>query len=122
MLTSLFAGAALAATLDVTYVYTGIEEGYDHTHRIEVFADGVSVGVGPEGPESKKEKFVVTVPDGAFDLRIVDSAFYEGNWEEHTVENNYSLDAIVEKRLGARKKHKLSVLFDIDNGVTVKGK
>lgn len=122
MLTALFVGSTLAATLDVTYVFIGIEEGYDHTHRVEVFADGASVGVSPEGPQSKKDHVRVNVPDGAFDLRIVDSAFYEGRWEEHTVANNYSIDALVERTLTARKKHKLSVVFDLDGGVTVKGK
>jgi hypothetical protein len=119
---ALFAGSALAATLDVTYVFTGIEEGYDHTHRLEIFADGNSVGMSPEGPQSKKGHVQVEVPDGRFALRIVDSAFYDGKWEEHTVANDYSLDCVVERTLTARKKHKLAIVFDIDNGVTVKGK
>ena len=122
MLAALFFGSALAASLDVTYIFTGIEGGYDHTHRLEVFADGVSVGVSPEGAQSKKGHVHVEVPNGPFVVRIVDSAFYDGKWEEHTIANDYSLDCIVEKELSPRKKHKLSIVFDIDNGVTVKGK
>jgi hypothetical protein len=122
LLTALFFGSALAASLDVTYVFTGIEEGYDHTHRLEIFVDGQSVGMSPEGLQSKKDHVVVEVPNGPFALRIVDSAFYDGKWEEHTIANDYSLDCVVEKDLAPRKKHKLSIVFDIDNGVTVKGK
>ena len=122
MLTMLLATSSFAATLDVTYVYQNIEEGYDHTHQLHIFADGQEVGKSVQGPESKKATATVTVPDGAFDLRIVDHALYEGNWEEHTVANNYSIDAVVEMRMKKAKKHKLKVVFDIDSGTTFKGK
>lgn len=122
MITLLLATSSFAATLDITYVYKNIVEGYDHTHQLYIYADGQEIGKSAEGLESKKTTATVTVPDKAFDLKIVDYALYEGNWEPHTIENNYSIDAVVEMRMKKAKKHKLNVVFDLDNGTSFKGK
>ena len=74
--------------------------------------------------ESVKNKLVVAVDKGKHQVRIVNYAEYEGNWEEHSVENGYSVDAIYEDSIVFKKKaRKVSLTFDItaeSTEVTVK--
>jgi hypothetical protein len=46
-------------------------------------------------------------------------AYYEGTWEEHTVANEYSLDALYEGEVSLKKKLTLDLVFDIDKEVTI---
>ena len=56
-------------------------------------------------------------------MRIVNYALYEGNWEEHTVENNYSYDCVYELNQNFKKrKYTVDLVFDLDNGVEAKVK
>ena len=55
----------------------------------------------------------VEVPVGYHELRIVNWALCEGTWEEHTIENEYSIDATYEE---GHTFKKLYLAFDIDNG------
>jgi hypothetical protein len=46
-------------------------------------------------------------------------ALYEGQWEEHTQDNNYSIDCLVDTEFKTTKsKHKLEIVFDIDTEET----
>jgi hypothetical protein len=56
-------------------------------------------------------------------LAIVNMAEYEGQWEEHTMGNDYSIDCLWEgEHAFSKKKEKMFLLFDIDNGTTVSWK
>ena len=115
----LLAGTFVAAqntTLKVTFKFINIVAGYDHACKSEVFIDGKSVGISPVVKESKGTSFTVTVPTGEHDFRLMNFANYENNWEEHTVENNYSIDCFYEDNghsFGA-KAGSLHLIFDID--------
>jgi hypothetical protein len=109
----LLASVAHADTLVVSWSYVGIVEGYDHDHRVDVFVEGRKVAESRVAPESEPGKLKVALPDGGCHVRIVDNALYEGEWQEHTVENDYSLDALWEGDLPAKKKHKIRLVFDI---------
>lgn len=114
---ALMATFAIAQTqLTVTFKFINIVDGYDHNCKSEVFIDGKSVGVSPEGKESVGTTFTVTVPTGSSDFRLMNYAQYEGTWEEHTVENEYSIDCFVEEdgHSFTKKKEKLYIIFDID--------
>lgn len=118
----LLASPAWAGSLTLSWTFTHVEEGYDHLNKMQVYANGELVGESPEAHQTEKQSFTVQVPDEAFELRVVNLALYEGNWEEHTVENNYSIDCTFEQSLAARKKHKFKVLYDVDSGATIKGR
>lgn len=98
----------------ITYVYTNIEEGYDHLNKCQVYIDGTMVAESPEHYESQKTMMVFNVPAGSHEISIVNLAYYEGTWEEHTVENEYSIDAIFKKSMTFKKKRKINLIFDID--------
>ncbi|MBK7211819.1 MAG: hypothetical protein IPH88_00675 [Bacteroidales bacterium] len=98
--------------------FKGIVEGYDHTCKTQLFVDGRLVASSEEGLESKPSSFSAVVPRGRHDIKIVNYAFYEGNWEEHTKENNYSIDASYEGSVNLKKKLTITLVFDIDKEET----
>ncbi len=107
---------AQTTKLTVNVKFIGIEEGYDHQTRTAVFIDGNEVGVSPETLQSKTGGFTVEVPQGSHQLRVINYALYEGNWEEHTVVNDYSIDCLYESSHQFKKPEKLFLVFDIDSG------
>ncbi len=115
----LFAGtfaAAQTVPLQVIFKFNNIVEGYDHNCKAEVFVDGTSVGVSAVVKESKGTVFTVDVPAGTHAIKVVNFAEYEGNWEEHSIENNYSIDCTFEEQAHRfKKKNKLYLVYDIDS-------
>lgn len=98
--------------------FIGIVEGYDHVNKTQLFIDGNLAGESAEQPESKPISFSVQVPRGTHTVKVLNLAFYEGNWEEHTIANNYSLDASHESIMTIKKKKTISLVFDIDKTST----
>ncbi|MDX2285781.1 MAG: hypothetical protein NW241_16555 [Bacteroidia bacterium] len=116
--------ALSAQKLTVKYRFLNIEEGYDHTTKTAVFVDGEEMGISNPHPQSKPGSLIVDVPTGRHDIRVVNYALYEGTWEEHTVENQYSIDCIVETVVRIKKKATIDVTFDLNSetSYTVKAK
>ncbi len=109
--------------LTVSFKFNGIVEGYDHICKTQVWVDGVMLGESEEVKESAGGSFSITVPSGERLLRIVNLALYEGMWEEHTVENDYSIDCVWEEMHEfGKKKSKIFLLFDIDSETLVSWK
>ncbi len=103
--------------LSVSYTFKGIVEGYDHQNKIEVYIDGTLAGTSEVKKESEKNSVTITTSKGKHEVKVINYAFYEGNWEEHTIANNYSQDCIYTEMMNLHKKsNKLVLLFDIDNG------
>lgn len=109
------------AKIVVKFSFDNIEEGYDHDNKTEVYIDGKLVGTSTVKRESKKNSVKVTTTKGNHEVRIVNYAYYEGNWEEHTIANNYSQDFIYSANMNITKGcTKIKLLFDVDNGMQVK--
>jgi len=110
--------------LTVSWIYKNVEEGYDHQNRMEVYADGVLLGTSDIQMESKLGKMTVIVPAGSHEISIQNYAYYQGNWELHSLENDYSIDAFYTTNMTfAKKKRSVNLVFDIetlDTKVTVK--
>jgi hypothetical protein len=120
-----FTLAAIGQTssLAVTFKFAGIEEGYDHICKTQVWVDDELIGESGEVNESKGASFTVNVPVGEHSLRLINLAYYEGEWEEHTIENNYSIDCLWEGTHALSKKsQKVFMLFDINDTTTVSWK
>jgi len=101
-------------TLTVKTHYINIIEGYDHQCRTLVFVDGEQVAESPVQLQSEPIEIKVKIPKGKHDIRIMNQALYEGVWEDHTVANNYSLDAYYDGIVTIKKKKSISLVFDID--------
>lgn len=117
---SLFLLGSLVAysqiTMVINFKFINIEEGYDHQCKTLVLIDGETVGESKVTPQSKGATFTVKVPKGNHELSVVNWALYEGNWEEHTIANNYSIDATYSASRKFKKPEKLYLLFDLDEG------
>lgn len=101
----------------VSYSFKGIVDGYDHICKTEVYIDGTLVGTTSEKKESEGNSLTVTTSKGKHTVKVINYAYYEGVWEAHTIENNYSQDCRYEDEMNlTKKKNKLVLLFDIDNG------
>lgn len=116
------AGYAQTTQLTVYYEFRNIEEGYDHDCKTQVVIDGKSVGETAPHKQSKKGVLTVSVPTGDHKLRVMNWALYEGTWEEHTVDNNYSIDCMHEEGHRFSKPEKLYLVFDLDSGTHVSWK
>lgn len=99
--------------------YTGILDGYDHINKTMVYVDGNLAGETSELVQSKPNSCAVKVSRGKHDIRIVNMAYYEGAWEEHTVDNEYSLDALYEGEISLKKKLTINLVFDITEEKTI---
>lgn len=106
-------------TIVVNASYKGIVEGYDHINKTMVYIDGELAGETSELVQSKPNSCTVKVPRGSHNIRVVNMAYYEGDWEEHTIANEYSLDALYEGPINLKKKLTLNLVFDIDKETTI---
>lgn len=100
-------------TITVNARYTGIVDGYDHINKTMVYVDGMLAGETTEQLQSKANSCSVTVNKGNHSIRIINMANYEGNWEEHTIANEYSIDALYEGEIKLKKELTINLVFDI---------
>lgn len=115
---SLFATPPSEGKLTVSWVFCNIVEGYDHDTKCVVFIDGKQVAESSVTKESQKNSVTVTTTPGTHNVKVVNYALYEGQWEEHTIANEYSIDCLYDNSMNIKPKSMLSLLFDIDSGTT----
>lgn len=106
--------------LTVSWSFLHIVEGYDHDTKCIVFVDGKQVGESSVKKESEKNSITVATAQGSHEVKVVNYAFYEGKWEEHTIDNTYSIDCKFEQNITIKKKTKITLVFDIDKGTESK--
>lgn len=104
--------------LTVTWKFVNIVEGYDHDTRCDVYIDGVMEGSSTTTLESQQNSMTLQVPAGLHQIRVINLALYEGEWEEHSIENEYRIDCYFDGEREFGKKNRLFLLFDIDYGTT----
>lgn len=115
-------GFAQNTKLIVYVKFINVEEGYDHDTKTTVFIDNKEVGTSPVTAETKTGSFSVDVPTGNHSLKIVNYALYNGTWEEHTIENEYSFDLIYTEDHNFKKPEKFYILVDLDEDMKVSWK
>lgn len=104
-----------ATQVKIDYIFKNVVEGYDHKNKIIVYVDGRKVGESGTKLETEKNTFSFDITPGTHDIKIVNMAYYENKWEEHTLDNGYSYDCIVELDNKVIKKSiAISIIFDID--------
>lgn len=105
-----------SVTLTVYYKFINVEPGYDHETKTEIFIDGSFYGVSEKAIQTKGGSVSVEVEPGEHDLLVMNYALYDGIWEKHIIDNNYSIDASYENTVNiSKKKNKLYLVFDLDN-------
>lgn len=111
--------AQKSITLNVKTEFKGILEGYDHLSKSLVYIDEKLLCETPEQLQSVIGNCKVTVQEGKHAVRIVNMAQYEGNWEEHSIDNDYSLDAFYEAEIDFTHDFTIKLLFDIEKEITI---
>jgi hypothetical protein len=122
LIISMFTISALAQKTGVIIVntsYAGVLDGYDHINKTMVYLDGILAGETSEEVQSKPNSCSITAERGNHTIRIVNMANYEGNWEEHTITNEYSLDAVYEGEIKLKKEVIIDLTFDITEEKTI---
>jgi len=113
-------GMGKMVDLTVKYSFKGIVDGYDHDCKTELYVDGKLVATSTVEKESKPNSVSAKIKKGTHDIKVVNYALYEGLWEAHTIENNYSQDCLYSATINCKKKsNTIELLFDIDNGTIV---
>lgn len=122
LIISLFTINAFAqktGTIKVNTSYTGVLDGYDHINKTMVYVDGMLAGETSEQLQSIPNSCSVTASKGTHSIRIINMANYEGNWEEHTIANEYSIDALYEGEIKLKKEVTINLIFDITEEKTI---
>ncbi|MFZ5554187.1 MAG: hypothetical protein ACOZCO_13805 [Bacteroidota bacterium] len=100
------------------YVTVNIIEGYDHDARLVVYVDGKKIATSGVHKESERKQFTVKVKRGNHKIRAVVETFYEGEWQEHIFDNEYSTDSVYEGELNVKKKQTVTMKMDISTEET----
>lgn len=115
--------ALFAITASFTYAqkatfhveFKGIEEGYDHVVKEELYLDGVLIKVTEEHRESENVDIKLKLKKGPHTFKVVSWTLYNGTWEQMTQDNDYSLDGFKEITYEFKKKNAISIVFDLDD-------
>jgi hypothetical protein len=112
--------AGSMGSLTFKFSVTNIEPGYDHVSKLVIFEGDNKIGESSEQVESKPNSVTVKLSKGSHNIRAVLTSKYEGNWEEHTISNDYSIDCLFEDEVVIKKKKTITLVFDIDKGTIIK--
>jgi hypothetical protein len=104
--------------LTLSFEWAGIEEGYDHVVKDEIYVDGLLVATTDEHIGSKPMNIDVKVSRGKHTIKTVNWTLYQGSWEQTRTDNDYSMDGFTEEEYSIGKKSKLHILYDLDNSAT----
>ncbi|MCE3295834.1 MAG: hypothetical protein K0R65_1548 [Crocinitomicaceae bacterium] len=102
------------AKLKVTYNFENIVEGYDHQTKTEVYVDNKLVATSKEHKQSEPTTISVATTRGMHNIKVVNYAYYNGQWEARSTDNGYSTDGTVTKDWLLKKKNALSVTYDLN--------
>jgi hypothetical protein len=108
-----------AVPLKIAWKYTHVKDGYEYDNRVIVYIDGKKVATSAIFAQSKLGTIVVDVPLGNHEILIESYALYQGKWELHSRENEYSIDAVYTTNMSfEKKKRSVNLIFDIDTEQT----
>lgn len=105
--------------MEINWRFTNVESGYNHVSRMQVFVDDLEYGTSEQSVESIGGVFVLKVPKGMHRIRIVNQSFIDGAWQDHTIVNNYSVEAVYEKPVEVKKAIRVTLLIDLNDEQTV---
>jgi hypothetical protein len=117
-----YAQAQKVKLITITFKYQFVHDDSDKmiNTRLKVYVDDVVKGVSLEKKESDANHVTIEIPAGKHKVRAVIESQYEGNWEEHTIANEYSIDCIYLHEDNYTKHVRVDLIFDTVKGTIVK--
>lgn len=108
--------------LTINYeVLNTVSDKYSYVSKLVVYVDGVRTAESSPRIQTEPNSCTVTLSKGKHKVRAILEALYEGEWEERTLKNEYSLDLEWVETTDFKKNRKVKITFDLDSGVKVKG-
>ncbi len=105
--------------MEINWRFIHVENGYDHASRMQVFVDDIEYGTSTQSLESEGGLFILKIPKGTHRIRIVNQSYLNGVWQDHTIVNNFSIEAVYEKKLEVKKNIRVTLVIDLNNEQTV---
>lgn len=105
-------------SLNVNWSFVGVETGYDHNSRMKIYQDGILIYTSPEQVQSIPGHCTAKLKSGEHMLKIIVECQYEGNWEEHLIANNYSVDAMLNQKTIFKTTNSVKLIFNLDTQLT----
>ena len=85
--------SSASPSLEISWKFLNVVDGYDHLNKIEVYIDGNLISTSESAHESQLSTHKIPVTKGEHEIVVRNYAYYNENWEEHLVTKGYSLDA-----------------------------
>ena len=104
--------------LTISWEFKNVDKVYDHENKCKVWIDGQYAGESSEAKETRPNSIKINTSQGSHEIKIMNYSFYEGKWEEHTLANDFGINCVFEEWLELKKKTKLKIIFDMNEGVT----
>jgi hypothetical protein len=105
-------------SLFIEWAYHGLVNGYVYPNRVEVFVDGVLLGISESVLQSDTGRFELQLPKGKHSIRVSTYCWYNNRWEAQTIQNGYSVDGFYRGKHRFRAHEQLVLLMDISDGGT----
>lgn len=105
--------------MEIDWRFKNVESGYDHVSRMQVFVDDVEYGTSEQSVESMGGKFLLKIPKGMHRIRIVNQSLIAGGWQDHTIVNNYSVEAVYEKLVEVKNSLRVTLVIDLNDAETI---
>lgn len=103
--------------LTIDYEVLNTVAGSSYESKLEIFADGKSVGMSEAKDQQIPNSVTVKIPMGRYELKAVLMANYQGKWQKRTIKNGYSNDFFWLKERNFKKDLTVKLYFDIASGV-----
>ena len=110
-------GFTQTVNLTIDYEVLNTVPGSSYDSKLEIFADGKSLGASEVKDQQIPNSVTVKIPTGKYELKAVLMANYQGKWQKRTIANGYSNDFFWIKERNFKKDLTVKLYFDIASGV-----
>lgn len=107
-------GQKKEARLQLSYMFTGVKEGYNHNEKMDIYLNDVLIFSGPPAAMDEKREMIIGITPGTWQLRLESYVWYNDQWEAQTIANGYNIDAVWEQTITLKKKKRLNIDLEFD--------
>jgi hypothetical protein len=102
------------ARLQLSYMFTGVKEGYNYNEKVDIYLNDVLIFSGRPAAMDEKREMIIGITPGTWQLRLESYVWYNDQWEAQTIANGYNIDAVWEQTITLKKKKRLNIDLEFD--------